>query len=89
MHVHIAHGHQRHGGERAALAQLVQQHLVVEPAQLRHAQPAAADEMLQQPAGHRVHRSLVAVAIGHGDHHAVGQGFGADGAQREAVAALG
>ncbi len=89
MHVHVAHGHQRHGGERAALAQLVQQHLVVEPAQLRHAQPAASDEMLQQPARHGVHLVLVTRAFGHGDHHTVGQRLGADGGQRQAVRALG
>jgi len=44
--------------------------------------------MLQQPARCGVHRVLRAVAIGHGDHHAVGQGFGVDGAQREVVGAL-
>jgi hypothetical protein len=89
VHQHVAHRHQRHRGQGAALAQPVQPDLVVQPAQLRHAQPATPQEVLQQPARHRIGRVLRTAARGQADDHTVGQRGGVDFADLQAVGAFG
>ena len=88
VHVHVAHRHQRHRGERAGIAQVLQVQLVVKQAQLRHAQPAAAEEGAEQPARDGTGLRGRGVARRHGDGDAVGQGGGIDAGQGQVIGAF-
>ena len=88
MHVHVAHRDQRYRRERTGLAKALQVDLVVHQAQLGHAQPAASQEGVEEPARGGVRLRWGGVAGWHGDGDTVTQRIRIHRCQRQAVGAF-
>ena len=89
MHLHVAGGDQRHAGLGAGPAQPVQPHRVVEQAQQRDGEPAAAGVGVAQPARQVAQGGVGGAARRRGEQQAVVQLGGAQPAGAQPVAALG
>jgi hypothetical protein len=88
VEVHVAGGDQWDGAEAAQFAKPVEPHLVVQEPQQVDAEPAAAQEVVEQPAGDRGELRGFGHALRRREHHAVGQLRATDVGNIELVGSL-